>query len=440
MLELLDTAIGLILIVMLLSMLASALQELIAAWLNRRGRRLEQAILQLLSGASPAPVPQDPPSESTPAGSPWTSLLRLIASPFRTTLDPAVREHGLAGAVLTHGRLAGMFQERRLPAYLPGEPFADALIDVLRRRASDPAPTAEGLAWAIAQLPAGTAREALSSLLVAAAGDTAQFRSGVMAWYADTMDRVSGWYAREVRNILLAIGLILAAVLNVDALHLAARISADATLRASLVAAAQTVRPPAELQQGSTPRGEDAAADEAKRLIAEIRALGVPIGWNACNLRACDPRAAPVPGAPPPPLSVLYILFAMPGWLLTGLAVSMGAPFWFDLLQKLLRVRAAGVKPNSSEDRAAVVERAQAAPPAQPGAPAPTGVIPPSPVGEEDVLLSRDDIRLIQARLGLPQTGEFDDVLRAALRDIQRIRGLPADGVLRPSLLRSIVR
>jgi len=430
MLELLDTTIGLILIVMLLSMLASALQELIAAWFNRRGRRLEQAILQLLSGASPAPVPQGSAPETTPAVSPLAGLWRFIASPFRTTLDPAVREHGLAGAVLTHGRLAGLFHQRRLPAYVPGEPFADALIDVLRRQASDAAPTAEGLAWAIAQLPAGTTREALSSLLVAAAGDTTRFRSGVMAWYADTMDRVSGWYAREVRNILLAIGLILAAVLNVDALHLAARISADATLRASLVAAAQTVRPPAEPQQGATPRGEDAAAEEAKRLMAEIRALGLPIGWSACNLRCTS-------GLPPKSI-IVAVLWALPGWLLTGLAVSMGAPFWFDLLQKLLRVRAAGVKPNSNEDRAAALERAQAPPSAQPSAPAPSAVTSPSPGNGEDVLLSRDDVRLIQARLGMPQTGEFDNILRAALRDLQRICGLTADGVLRPSLLHSI--
>ena len=140
----------------------------------------------------------------------------------------------------------------------------------------------------------------------------------------------------------------------------------------------------------------------------------------------------------PPEFLIVAIAWALPGWLLTGLAVSIGAPFWFDLLQKLLRVRATGVKPNSNGDRAAVLERAQAAPPAQPGAPAPSGVRSPDSGNGEDVLLSRDDVRLIQARLGLPQTGEFDNILRAALRDLQRICGLTADGVLRPSLLHSI--
>jgi hypothetical protein len=43
------------------------------------------------------------------------------------------------------------------------------------------------------------------------------------------------------------------------------------------------------------------------------------------------------------------------GWLLkilgclwTGLALSLGAPFWFDLLQKFVNLRAAGTKPPSN--------------------------------------------------------------------------------------------
>lgn len=38
-------------------------------------------------------------------------------------------------------------------------------------------------------------------------------------------------------------------------------------------------------------------------------------------------------------------LRAIVGWFLTALAVSMGAPFWFDLLSKFLNVRGAGIRP-----------------------------------------------------------------------------------------------
>jgi hypothetical protein len=43
-------------------------------------------------------------------------------------------------------------------------------------------------------------------------------------------------------------------------------------------------------------------------------------------------------------------LFSLTGWLVTGFAISLGAPFWFDLLQKLMNinVRGAGPKPVST--------------------------------------------------------------------------------------------
>jgi hypothetical protein len=36
------------------------------------------------------------------------------------------------------------------------------------------------------------------------------------------------------------------------------------------------------------------------------------------------------------------------GWLLMAIAVSLGAPFWFDLLNKLVNLRLAGVKPDKA--------------------------------------------------------------------------------------------
>ena len=33
------------------------------------------------------------------------------------------------------------------------------------------------------------------------------------------------------------------------------------------------------------------------------------------------------------------------GWLITALAVSLGAPFWFDLLNRLVKLRGTGTKP-----------------------------------------------------------------------------------------------
>jgi hypothetical protein len=50
------------------------------------------------------------------------------------------------------------------------------------------------------------------------------------------------------------------------------------------------------------------------------------------------------------------ILGVFMGWALTAIAVSMGAPFWFDLLGKVINVRNTGPKPASSSDNQATSE------------------------------------------------------------------------------------
>ncbi len=38
-------------------------------------------------------------------------------------------------------------------------------------------------------------------------------------------------------------------------------------------------------------------------------------------------------------------------WILTVLALSMGAPFWFDLLNKIMNVRYAGKSPDEASKK-----------------------------------------------------------------------------------------
>lgn len=48
------------------------------------------------------------------------------------------------------------------------------------------------------------------------------------------------------------------------------------------------------------------------------------------------------------PIDLLKLLI---GWIVSGLAISMGAPFWFDLLGKIMNVRNSGSKPPSPETK-----------------------------------------------------------------------------------------
>jgi hypothetical protein len=66
-----------------------------------------------------------------------------------------------------------------------------------------------------------------------------------------------------------------------------------------------------------------------KSTLDTLQTLGLPIGWTA---------------APAPRDSLSLVLAHGLGWLLTAFAVSLGAPFWFDLLNKFVVVRST-VKP-----------------------------------------------------------------------------------------------
>ncbi len=65
--------------------------------------------------------------------------------------------------------------------------------------------------------------------------------------------------------------------------------------------------------------------------------LGLPVGWDNDPLLSTTP-----PGG-----TVFWMRLAskVVGLLITTAAASLGAPFWFDLIQKLVPLRAAGAKP-----------------------------------------------------------------------------------------------
>ena len=64
---------------------------------------------------------------------------------------------------------------------------------------------------------------------------------------------------------------------------------------------------------------------QAEDQVSKVENLGIPLGWN------------PNPFSQAFPAWLQTIL----GWLMTAIAVSLGAPFWFDMLNKIVNVRLA---------------------------------------------------------------------------------------------------
>ena len=183
------------------------------------------------------------------------------------------------------------------------------------------------------------AKKVLKTLLISAKAEVDQWDSAVTAfrvsiekWFDDTMDRVSGWYKRKAQLIILGLAVVICLALNVDTFTIANSLYRDTNLRASVVAAAEA--------QAQKPMSEEAESElDVSELSGELLDLRLPIGWSTQG-----GVARSVPG------DFVGWVVKLLGVLFTALAVALGAPFWFDLLNRLVNLRLSGKQPVKASD------------------------------------------------------------------------------------------
>ncbi len=336
----LDITIGLVLMYLMVSLFCSVLQEWISRSLSWRAANLEAAIIYMLG---PITCAAEQPSVAA-----------------------AVLRHPLVKLVPEIERLK---QEK--PSYLSANSFALGLISALRpARAADGTLTFGALHASVEALGQSNAslRTALTPILATAEGDLNKAIKGIEAWYDSTMERATGWYKRRATLCLFWTGFLLAAAVNADSIQVAYRLSGDQALRDKVAAYAATIAPPdAKLDEG-VKKAQALVAKEVENGKFNAAFGPLPIGWQACfgTIRRVDAYGNPVHdkagneiidqpfspgacyGAKGEDILVSWgwaVPLKIVGLLMTGLMASLGGPFWFELLQKLNALRAAGPKP-----------------------------------------------------------------------------------------------
>jgi hypothetical protein len=299
----LDIAIGLSFVFLLLSLVASVGQELIAGLFALRARTLEIGLRNLLDESL---------SERLYAHPLIRSMYRETRWPFARTADGVRRPSYIAPRAFA----VAIFDTIAPDVYVTskdGTPRENK--DVIRETRE----AIEGLG-----IPAGIKRRLLT-ILDTARGDVDAFRLGLEAWFDDAMARVSGWYKRKAQLIILAVAIVVTVALNANTITIGERLWRDPSLRATVV---QQAGAAAGTAQGATALDRlDATVDRVER----VGKLGVPIGWSRSS---SDPRHIR--------LGDWGWARLLGGWLLTVLAISLGAPFWFDTLSRLSRLRGSG--------------------------------------------------------------------------------------------------
>lgn len=309
--DILDAAIGLFLVYFLFSVLCSALNEWITGHLRgMRAKVLEVGIGRLLGGAATK-----------------DEFFKL----------PLVKS-------LTQ-------KDSSKPSYLSGAIFVDGLVTLLKNRAEEAKPPLdaaalqgagndlESLRRLLDKLPGAELTLTLQSLL-SGAKDMDEARQRLEAWFNEGMDRASGWYKKHTQAWTAGLALAIVCAFNVDTLTITRELLNDSRLRAVLVAAAaETVKQPVAT---NAPTG---GTNNVWAMEKRIQELELPIGWawrtNSINASTTPPtidRTLLRPGE--------GWLMKIGGLLVTACAVSLGAPFWFDLIGRLINLRAAGRKPD----------------------------------------------------------------------------------------------
>ncbi len=196
-------------------------------------------------------------------------------------------------------------------------------------------------------------RRSLLVLIEDSTNDIAKLQVNLESWFDNAMDRVAGLYKRETQWITLGLAFVIAALVNADTLRLAHALGTNPALREALVAQAQVyAKEASDGAAGSATQAKArpplSAEARVRESIAELGQLGLPLGWRHF------------------PRDPVEWTSAFVGILLTSLAVSLGAPFWFDMLNKVINIRASGKSPRETASSRVVPARPEGAQAAKP--------------------------------------------------------------------------
>ncbi|MBK6931928.1 MAG: hypothetical protein IPH12_14115 [Saprospirales bacterium] len=293
MLNLLSIVIGIVFVLLLFSLLATTIMEMLAGLLTLRGKNLINAIKSMLG---------DKETKD------FTNHVYFKQLGEKANLFRALRKGALP------------------PSYIGPGTFTAILMDVLQVNSTGQ------VQQALDKLPEGKLKDVLTFLHHESYGDIAAFRKKVEEWFNEVMGRASEWYVSNMRIWLFWVGMGIALSFNVDVIGIYTNLSANATLREYMADAASQF-----VEKAPEPKAVDslavnpdfyAAKDRFNSLLNEnIAAIRSPlgIGWETVQW--------------PTEKQGQWWLYKFIGWLTTAMAISLGAKFWFDLLRQLVNFR-----------------------------------------------------------------------------------------------------
>lgn len=411
----LNVVIGLIFVYLILSLLSSEIQELIATLLQWRAKHLQQSIELLIYGGNKLQskevkteeILNDINPEAADLSSPTLDSSTLeAAAPFsnlanrsntqsdsetdiRQEIDktkyfvkslyenPLIKSLNQEANALNYkskenqqpksliGQIKGRLNPYKIsgPSYIPSDTFATALITTIIRESASLKNKLEVNSVDFQQalnepklrniLPEDLRITLLnlaekSSIKVASTKkEIDQLQQEIASWFDESMERSSGVYKRNAKGISFLIGLLISLATNADTLNITNRLYKNQNLPTAVNQITENIV--ANNNGCFQETNREDCLNNINSTLNDFSSL--PVGWNDSNVK----QQWQTPQNLPNDLKWLGWLWTLikmiVGFLLTTIAIGMGAPFWFELLGKFINVRNTGKTANSSVEK-----------------------------------------------------------------------------------------
>ena len=333
----LDLVVGIIFVYFLLSIISSSGVEMILTGLKARAALLEE----------------------------WLSRIfyKTITQPDGTTVT-------LAHAIMDHCSVTALSSTRKSTSYIDAKNFTAALLEKITFDPANPISVAKDIDEFIAAINKTTAlAPEFQRILLMYANDAKDtykavsekteseidlFREKIENWYNSSMDRVTDALKKKYsRPATLLVAIIVTVCLNADSIALAKYLYSNPEVRTKIAMQAYSAADDSvlikqvqqiNLNNADTSSHNTMNAQEIKNSIAQKiadidkakKGLNdvMPLTWKAGELNNASGK-----------LSLRLLFSKITGLLATILAIMMGAPFWFDMLNKISNLRSTGAKP-----------------------------------------------------------------------------------------------
>jgi len=332
----LELAIGLCFVYLLLALICTTVNETIAGITGRRAATLEKGILALVGG--------DQSFKDEIYNHPLVSSLK----------DPSGKSK---------------------PSYIAPSKFALSVMHVVKSSGKQPGGQ-DSLRAGLKAAETKPYAQALSTVLAETALPGEKEKSDqekIEAWFDDGMDRVSGWYKRKTTMWIYALAGIVVVTLNADTIRMSRILWSNQAVRTVVVEQAKTrtqaeqsteplpmveYTKPNEPNTGVPvrPNGSSALTPSESDLLGKLTGWSGPIQeWRGLGTLAPASGSGADTSTPSENRSLTpyasFIFRTFFGLFLTIVAVSQGAPFWFDILNRFMNIRSAGRAPDEPRDK-----------------------------------------------------------------------------------------